>query len=52
MRDLSHEPGPGHLPIAHHALPGNLQHFCRFLHAKPPKKSELDNLGYAGVEPR
>ena len=52
MRDLGHEPGPGHLPIAHHALRGNLQHFCRFLHAEASEKSELDDLGFAGVDQR
>jgi transposase len=33
MRYLGHEPSPGHFPIAHDALRGNLQYFCRLFHA-------------------
>src|ERR1019366_3683767 len=50
MRELGHKPRPGHLPIAHDALWGNPQHFCRLLHAEAPEKSEFDDLGFAGVD--
>jgi RimJ/RimL family protein N-acetyltransferase len=49
-RELGHEPGSGHLPIAHDGLRGNLQHLCRLLHAEASEKSELDDLGFAWVD--
>src|ERR1035437_10822984 len=50
LRYLGHKPSPSHLPIAHDALWGNLQYFCRLLHAEPPEKSEFDDLGFARVD--
>jgi hypothetical protein len=52
IRDLGHKPSPGHFPIAHHTLRGNLQYFCRLLHAEPSEKSELDDLCFAWVDLR
>jgi|SRR5579864_523048 len=52
IRDLGHKPSPGHLPIAHDALRGNLQYFCRLLHAEPSEKSELDDLCFPCVDLR
>jgi len=49
MRYLGHKPSPSHLPITHDALSGNLQHFCRFLHAELSEKSEFDDFGFARV---
>src|ERR1019366_270580 len=49
-RYLGHKPSPSHRPIAHDALWGNPQHFCRLLHAEPPEKSEFDDLGFARVD--
>jgi len=50
VREVGHEPSSGHLPIAHDGLRGNLQHFCRLLHAEASEKSELDDLGFAWVD--
>src|SRR6266851_9930542 len=41
LAQLAQEPNLGQLPISHHRIGRNLQHFGGLLHAQPPKKSQL-----------
>src|SRR6266852_2398091 len=41
LAQLAQEPNLGQLPISHHRIGRNLQHFGGLLHAQPPTKSQL-----------
>ena len=48
--EFGEKPGSGHLPVAHDALRGNLQHFRRLLHAQSREEPELDDSCFAWVD--
>ena len=48
--EFGEKPGPGPLPVAHHALGRDLQHFRCFLDAQSSEESKLDDLCFARVD--
>lgn len=48
--ELRQEPSAGGLPVAHHGIAGNVDHFGRFFDAQAAEKAEFDYLGLAGVD--
>ncbi len=49
-RQLSHQPGARHLPIPHHALRRDLEHFRRLLHRQSAEKTHLDHPRFSRIQ--
>src|SRR5271170_6568584 len=49
VREFAHQPGSRHLPVAHHSLGRDPEHFGRLFHAQAAKELQLHNLRLARI---